>query len=100
MRVLLQEDAAERCKLHTIDNRPMVTNLMEMRSTPFRGMFTSMAIEYSEKTLPSYGVKVDDEGMGILHGTTGTHVFGDTDAKCRMICRVTIEDLYLIRYIR
>jgi hypothetical protein len=72
---------------------------MKMRSTPFRGMFTSMTIEYGEETLTSYGVKVDNEGMGILHSTTVTHVFGNTHTKCWMICRVTIENLYSIRYI-
>jgi hypothetical protein len=56
-------------------------NLMKMGSTPFRGMLTSMTIEYGEETLTSYGVKVDNEGMGILHSTTATLVFGNTYAK-------------------
>jgi hypothetical protein len=67
---------------------------MKMGSTPFRSMFTSMTIEYGEEALTSYGVKVDNEGMGILHSTTGTLVLGNTYAKSWMICRVTIENLY------
>jgi hypothetical protein len=68
---------------------------MKMGSTPFCGMFTSMTIEYGEEALTSYGVKVDDKGMGVLHHTTVTLIFGNTYTKCRMICRVPIENLYL-----
>ena len=66
---------------------------MEMRSTPFRGMFACMTIEHGKETLASYAVEVDNEGMGILHVTTCTHVFGNTYTKCWMICGVTIENL-------
>lgn len=63
-------------------------------------MFASMTIEYGKETLTSYAVKVDNERMGIFHSTTCTHVFGNTYTKCWMICRVTIENLYYISYMR
>jgi hypothetical protein len=76
-----------------MDNRQGATDLMKMGSTPFGGMFTSMAIEYGKETLTSYGVKVDNKGMRILHSTTATLVFRNTYTKCWMICGVAIENL-------
>jgi len=70
-----------------------------MGSAPFCGMFTSMTIEYSEKALTSNGVKVDNEGMRVLHRATSTFVFRNTYTKCWMICRVAIENLYWIIYL-
>ena len=74
----------------------MAPNLMEMRSTPFCGMFTSMTIEYSKETLTSYGIKVDNERMGVLHSATSALVFRNAYTEGWMICRVAIEDLWNI----
>jgi hypothetical protein len=66
---------------------------MEMLATPLGGMLPSMAIEDGEEALASYGVEIDDEGVGILHGTTRALVFGDADAEGGMVGGMAIEDL-------
>lgn len=68
--------------------------LVEMLATPLSGMFASMAIEDGEEALAAYGVEIDDEGVGILHGTTGALVFRDADAEGGMVGGMAIEDLW------
>ena len=47
---------------------------MKVVSTPFGSMFPGMPVENGEEALAAYGVKVDDERVGILHGAPGALV--------------------------
>jgi len=49
------------------DQRPMSSYLVKVRSTPFGGVLSSMAVEHGKETLTADRVKVDDERVGILH---------------------------------
>lgn len=47
---------------------------MEVLPAPLGCMFTSMAIEDGEEALATYTVEIDDEGVGIFHGSPRTLV--------------------------
>lgn len=47
---------------------------MEVGATPLGGMLPGMAVEDGEETLALDGVKIDDEGVGVLHGAAATHM--------------------------
>jgi len=49
------------------DKRPMSGYLVKVRSTPFGGVLSSMAVKHGKETLTTYRVKVDYERVGILH---------------------------------
>lgn len=66
---------------------------MEMVSTPLGGMLACMAVEDGEEALAAYRVKVDDEGVRVLHGAPGALVLGDADLEGGMVCGMTVEDL-------
>jgi hypothetical protein len=48
--------------------------LMEVLPAPLGCMFASMTIEDCEESLATYTVEIDDEGVGIFHGSPGTLV--------------------------
>jgi hypothetical protein len=49
------------------DERLMGSYLVKVRSTPFGGVLSSMAVEHGEEALTTYRVKIYDERVGILH---------------------------------
>jgi len=49
------------------DERLMGSYLVKVRSTPFGGMLSSVAVEHREEALTAYRIKVYDERVGILH---------------------------------
>ncbi len=44
-----------------VETEIAVAYLMEMRSAPFRSMFSSVSVEDRKKALPTDRVKIDDE---------------------------------------
>lgn len=76
-----------------IDADEIIAHLVEMRSTPFGGVFACMPIEYSKKALPTNTIKVDNERMRVFHGSSRTLVFRDTDLKRAVLFGVSIENL-------
>jgi hypothetical protein len=47
---------------------------MEVLPAPLGRMFAGMAIEDGEEALAAYTVEIDDEGVGIFHGSSCTLV--------------------------
>lgn len=66
---------------------------MKIRSTPFRGMFSSMAIEYREETLTANRVEVNDERMGIFHGSSSSLVLRYAHLEGRIFGGMSVQDL-------
>lgn len=54
---------------------------MEVLSTPFGGVFTSVAIEDCKEALATNGVKIEDERMRVFHCPTVAFI-GDDLERC------------------
>jgi hypothetical protein len=52
-----------------------------------------MAIEDCKESLTANVVKIDDKGVGVLHCAPGALFSREPDAKCGVVCGMTIEDL-------
>ena len=66
---------------------------MKVVPTPFGGMLPSVSIEDSKEALTANAVKVDDEGMRILHRSPGALFGRETNAKCGVIGGMTVQYL-------
>lgn len=56
-------------------------------------MFSSMAIEYSEETLTANRVEVNDERMGIFHGSSSSLVLRYAHLEGRIFGGMPVQDL-------
>ena len=52
-----------------------------------------MAVEDSKEALTAHRVKVDDEGVSVLHGATRPLVLCDANLEGRVVGGVAVEDL-------
>lgn len=66
---------------------------MKVYATPLCSMLPSMTIEDGKETLATDGIEINNEGMCVFHGSPRAFIFRNTDLECRMVGRVTIEDL-------
>lgn len=70
-----------------------MTYLMEMGSTPFRGVFASVAIEDGEEALSADVVKVNNKRVGILHRSSCSFIFGYTHLERGILSSMSVQNL-------
>jgi hypothetical protein len=66
---------------------------VKVAATPFGGMFSSVAIEYSKESLSANIIVINDEGMGIFHSSPGSPVFRNAYLKRLVLRSVSIQNL-------
>jgi hypothetical protein len=67
-----------------------MTYFVEMAPAPFCSVLTGVAIEHGKEALTADAAKVDDEGVGVLHRSPRTLVFGKADLVCGIFCCMPI----------